>query len=199
MGVVTELRTDRLLLRQWRQSDREPFAALNADPAVMEHFPATLDREQSDGFVDRMHAHLEEHGWGLWAVEVIETGDFIGFVGLWPAGFDPFLTEETIEIGWRLERSAWGHGFASEGARAALRHAFDVLGLAHVVSVTAATNHRSRAVMERIGMTRDVSSDFDHHRLPEGHPLRPHVVYRIGAVDLGGTIDGVDPPGGGDQ
>ena len=183
MGVVTELRTDRVLLRQWRQSDREPFAALNADPVVMEHFPTALDREQSDDFVDRMHAHLEEHGWGLWAVEVIETGAFVGFVGLWPAGFDPFRTEETIEIGWRLAREAWGRGYASEAAREVLRHAFDALGLGQVVSFTAATNTRSRAVMERIGMTRDLSSDFEHPRLPEGHPLRPHVVYRIDAVD----------------
>lgn len=196
---MTQLRTERLLLRQWRLSDREPFAALNADPIVMEYFPSTLDREQSDEFVDRMHAHLEEHGWGLWAVEEVETENFIGFVGLWPAGFEPFREKETIEIGWRLARSAWGRGLATEAAMAVLRHAFDVLGLDQLVSVTTSTNQRSRAVMERIGMSRDVSSDFDHHRLPEGHPLRPHVVYRIDAMDLGGTIDGVGPPEGGGQ
>lgn len=173
------LRTERLLLRQWRDADRQPFAVLNADPEVMEHFPATLTPEQSDEFVDRMRDHLDRRGWGLWAVEVIETGEFIGFVGLWPAGFDPFNSEEQIEIGWRLARSAWGHGFATEAARAALRHAFGVLELSEVVSFTAATNLRSQAVMERLGMSRDRFSDFDHPRIPEGHPLRRHVVYRI--------------------
>src|SRR5665811_911175 len=132
------LRTDRLLLRQWRDDDREPFAAMNADPEVMEHFPATLTPQQSDEFVDRMRDHLERYGWGLWAVEVIDTGEFVGFVGLWPAGFDPFRSEEVIEIGWRLTRSAWGHGYATEAARAALLHAFEVLELSEVVSFTAA-------------------------------------------------------------
>lgn len=173
------LRTERLLMRQWKDSDREPFTAMNADPEVMEHFPATLTPAQSDEFVDRMRDHLERHGWGLWAVEVIETGEFIGFVGLWPAGFDPFRSEEVVEIGWRLTRSTWGQGYATEAARAALRHAFEVVGLSEVVSFTAATNLRSQAVMNRIGMSRDRSSDFDHPRVPEGHPLRPHVVYRI--------------------
>lgn len=152
---------------------------MNADPDVMEHFPAPLTRAQSDEFVDRMRDHLDRHGWGLWAVEVVDTAEFIGFVGLWPAGFDPFLSEEIVEIGWRLTRSAWGHGYATEAARAALRQAFDVLELSEVVSFTAATNLRSQAVMERIGMSRDRSSDFDHPRIPEGHPLRRHVVYRM--------------------
>lgn len=173
------IRTERLLLRQWRDTDRAPFAAMNADPEVMEHFPAPLTPPQSDEFVDRMREHLERHGWGLWAVEVGETRDFIGFVGLWPAGFDPFRSEEIVEIGWRLTRSAWGHGYATEAARGVLRHAFDVLELTEVVSFTAATNVRSQAVMERIGMHRDPSSDFDHPRVPEGHPLRRHVVYRM--------------------
>lgn len=172
-------RTERLLLRQWGGPDREPFAAMNADPEVMEHFPSTLTPQQSDEFFDRMRHHLDRHGWGLWAVEVIEAGEFIGFVGLWPAGFDPFRSEEVVEIGWRLAQSAWGHGYATEAAQAALRHAFDVLELPEVVSSTAATNLRSRAVMERIGMSRDRSSDFDHPLIPEGHPLRRHVVYRI--------------------
>lgn len=177
--IPQNLRTERLLMRQWKDSDREPFTAMNADPEVMEHFPATLTPAQSDEFVDRMRDHLERHGWGLWAVEVIETGEFIGFVGLWPAGFDPFRSEEVVEIGWRLTRSTWGQGYATEAARAALRHAFEVVGLSEVVSFTAATNLRSQAVMNRIGMSRDRSSDFDHPRVPEGHPLRPHVVYRI--------------------
>ena len=175
---MTELRTTRLLLRQWTDADRTPFAALNADPEVMEHFPSTLTRRQSDEFVVRMSEHLDDHGWGLWAVEVVENEEFVGFVGLWPIGSNPFPGEEIIEIGWRLKRSAWGRGYATEAATAVLEHAFDVLGLDEVVSVTAATNRRSVAVMERIGMTRDPASDFEHVRLPEGHPLRPHVVYR---------------------
>ncbi len=182
------LRTERLLLRQWRESDRVPFAAMHADPVVMEHFPSTLTADQSDEFVDRMTTHLDEHGWGLWATEVIDTGEFIGFIGLWPAGFDPFRAEELVEVGWRLTRSAWGNGYATEGARAALAYAFDVLELTEVVSFTSATNVRSRAVMERIGMTRDPAGDFDHPRLPEGHPLRPHVLYRIGH-----TVGSPDP------
>ena len=177
---MTELTTDRLLLRQWQGADKDQFARMNADPIVMEHFPSTLSRQQSDEFVDRMREHLDEHGWGLWAVDVRDTGEFIGFVGLWPAGFDPFMSEELVEIGWRLKESAWGQGYATEAARAALDHAFDVLGLAQVVSFTSLTNVRSQAVMQRIGMARDTSSDFEHPRLPDGHPLKPHVVYRIG-------------------
>jgi RimJ/RimL family protein N-acetyltransferase len=178
---MTELRTPRLLMRQWRDSDRMPFAGMNADPEVMAHFYSPMDAAQSDEFVDRMRTHLEEHGWGLWAVEVIATGEFIGFVGLWPIGFDPFLGRHQREIGWRLKRSAWGHGYAGEAAREALRHAFEDLGWPEVVSFTAVSNVKSQAVMERIGMVRDPSSDFDHPRIPEGHPVRPHVVYRIAA------------------
>ncbi len=176
---MADLRTKRLWLRQWRESDCVPFAAMNADPVVMEHFPSTLTSDQSGEFVDRMTAHLDEHGWGLWATEVVDTGEFIGFIGLWAAGFDPFKSEELVEVGWRLTRSAWGNGYATEGARAALAHAFDVLGLTELVSFTSATNIRSQAVMERIGMTRDPSGDFEHPRLPSDHPLRPHVLYRI--------------------
>lgn len=166
-------------MRQWRESDKAPFAEMNADPVVMEHFSSRPTVEQSDDFVDRMRAHLQDSGWGLWAVEITETGEFIGFVGLWPIGFDPFLGREQREVGWRLKRSAWGHGYASEAAREALRFAFEELGWAEVVSFTAVTNERSRAVMERIGMSRDRSSDFEHPGLPPDSPLRPHVVYRI--------------------
>ena len=181
---MAELKTERLLLRQWRDTDRAPFAAMNVDPEVMEHFHTTLTRGQSDEFVDRMIAQLDEHGWGLWAVEVVATGEFIGFVGLWPIGFDPFLGREQREVGWRLKRSAWGHGYASEAATEALRHAFCELGWDEVVSTTAVTNVRSQAVMARIGMTRDPSSDFDHPNLPIHSPLRPHVVYRVSPSTL---------------
>jgi RimJ/RimL family protein N-acetyltransferase len=180
---MTELTTSRLLLRQWRESDKTPFARMNADPEVMEHFPSVMTIEQSDDFVDRMYTHLAKHGWGLWAVEVLATGEFIGFVGLWPIGFDPFRQREQREIGWRLKRSAWGHGYASEAAATTLEYAFAHLGWPEVVSFTAVGNVRSQAVMTRIGMVRDPSSDFDHPRAPEGHPVRPHVVYRIAAPE----------------
>jgi ribosomal-protein-alanine N-acetyltransferase len=189
---VGDLRTQRLLLRQWREEDRAPFADLNADPVVVEHFPAPLDRAASDALLDRARAHLEEHGWGLWAVEVVEPGPgagtgpggdagprtgFAGFTGLDPVSFRAPFTP-AVEVGWRLARWAWGHGYATEAATAALRTAFDDLGLEEVVSFTATVNTRSRAVMERLGLRRDPAEDFDHPRVPVGSPLRRHVLYR---------------------
>jgi RimJ/RimL family protein N-acetyltransferase len=164
----------RVVLRQWRDSDREPFAALNADPAVMEHFPSTLTREQSDAFVDRIAAAIEERGWGLWAVEVPGVAPFVGFVGL---NVPPFR-DDWVEVGWRLAREHWGHGYASEAAREALRHGFEELGLDEIVSFTVPVNVRSRAVMERIGMTRDPARDFDHPNVDVPH-LKRHVLYAI--------------------
>lgn len=170
--------TERLLLREWREDDLEPFAALNADPVVMEHFPSTLTREASDALVDRINAHFAEHGYGLWALEVGDTGEFIGFTGLawqtYPAHFTP-----AVEVGWRLQRSAWGHGYASEAARAALAVGFENAGLDEIVSLTAVTNVRSQRVMQRIGMTRDPADDFLHPNVPDGHRVQPHVLYRI--------------------
>ena len=173
-----ELRTERLLLRGWRPEDREPFAALNADEEVRRHFPSTLDRATSDAEADRHAAALEERGWGLWAVEVVGGDAFIGFIGLAPA---PALAPcaPAVEIGWRLARRAWGRGYAPEGATAVLAHAFEVLGLEEVVSFTAVANAPSRRVMEKIGMTRDPSDDFDHLAVPVGSPLRRHVLYRL--------------------
>jgi ribosomal-protein-alanine N-acetyltransferase len=170
--------TERLLLRGWRDDDREPFAALNADPAVMEHFPAPMTRAESDAFVDRIVAQHDEHGWGLWAVEVRATGRFIGFTGLAVPRFEAHFTP-AVEVGWRLARDAWGSGYASEAARAAVAFGFDELGLEQIVSFTAVGNLRSRAVMGRIGMTHDPADDFDHPALPEGHALRRHVLYRL--------------------
>ena len=171
------LRTDRLLLRRWRDGDRAPFAALNADPAVMEYFPSPLKRADSDAFVDRIEAGFEERGYGLWALEVEQTGEFIGFTGLSVPRFEaPFMP--AVEIGWRLARSAWGHGYATEASTEVLRYAFSDLALAEVVSFTSVGNARSRAVMERIGMTHDPADDFDHPLLPHGSPLRRHVLYR---------------------
>lgn len=175
-------RTPRLLLRPWRESDRAPFAALNADPEVMEHFPSVLDRAASDALVDRVAAHFAEHGYGLFAVEVPGRAPFVGFVGLLKVGFEAHFTP-AVEIGWRLARAAWGHGYATEAAREACRIAFEELRLPELVSFTVPANRRSRAVMERIGMTHDPADDFDHPKLPEGHPLRRHVLYRLAASD----------------
>src|SRR5690606_13074652 len=127
------LRTERLVLRRWRDEDRDPFAALNADPVVMEHYPATLSRAESDAFVDRVEAHLDEAGWGLWAVEVAESGDFAGYVGLWPASFEAHFTP-AVEVGWRLARAHWGRGYATEAARAAVADGFARVGLEEIVS-----------------------------------------------------------------
>lgn len=172
-----ELRTPRLRLRRWRGEDREPFAMLNADPAVMEHFPATLDRSASDALIDSIEAGFERHGFGLWALEPREGGELLGFTGLAVPAFEAHFTP-AVEIGWRLARPAWGYGYATEAARAALAYGFEQVGLEQVVSFTAAENARSRAVMERLGMTRDPAEDFDHPSLPSGHPLERHVLYR---------------------
>jgi RimJ/RimL family protein N-acetyltransferase len=175
---MTELTTDRLLMRQWRDSDREPFAALNADPAVMEHFPAPQTREMSDALIDRNIPAIDERGWGLWALEVRETGEFIGFTGLSVPSFEAHFMP-AVEIGWRLAKGAWGNGYATEAARASLAHGFGPAGLDEIVSFTATTNLPSQRVMQRIGMTHDEAGDFDHVRLPAGHRLQRHVLYRI--------------------
>jgi RimJ/RimL family protein N-acetyltransferase len=176
--AAAEIRTERLLLRSWRQGDREPFAALNADPKVMAFFPAPLSRAESDALMERIQAGIETRGWGFWALEVPGQHPFIGFVGLSvPEGLpcSPY-----VEIGWRLARAHWGRGYASEAARAALRFGFERLGLPEIVAFTAEGNRRSRALMERIGMRRDEGGDFEHPRVPVGHPLRWHVLYRAG-------------------
>jgi RimJ/RimL family protein N-acetyltransferase len=179
------LSTERLLLRPWRPEDREPFARLNADPRVMEYFPAVLTREESDAGADRIHDHFARRGWGFWAVEIAGVTPFAGFIGLGTPRFEAHFTPCT-EIGWRLAAEFWGKGYASEGARAALAFGFDRLGLTEIVSFTAVSNARSRRVMERIGMVRDVSGDFDHPNVPVGSPVRPHVLYRATSGDNGG-------------
>ncbi|TDD44430.1 N-acetyltransferase [Kribbella antibiotica] len=175
---MPDLTTDRLVLRQWRDSDREPFAALNADPAVMEHFPNVVSRQDSDALIDRASAAIAEHGWGLWAVEVRETGEFIGFTGLSIPTFEAVFLPG-VEIGWRLAKGAWGNGYAPEAARAALAYGFGPAGLQEILSFTATTNLPSQRVMQKIGMIRDEAGDFDHPRLPAGHRLQRHVLYRI--------------------
>jgi RimJ/RimL family protein N-acetyltransferase len=176
--VEPEVRTERLLLRGWRETDRAPFAALNADPAVVEHLAGPIDRAASDAFADRIAAHWATHGWGLWAVEVPNVAPFIGYVGLWPL---PLALNPPVEIGWRLAAAHWGHGYATEAARACLAVAFDSLNLSRLHSITVPQNRRSIAVMERIGMTRVPDGDFDHPRVdPATHPhLVRHVLYRL--------------------
>ncbi|MFI5711974.1 GNAT family N-acetyltransferase [Kribbella sp. NPDC051620] len=173
------LTTDRLLIRPWKDSDYEPFAALNADPAVMEYFPSTMTRAESDAMVDRISAAIDERGFGFWAVEVRETGQFIGMTGLSVPSFEAPFETPCVEIGWRLAKDAWGNGYATEAARASLAYGFGEAGLDEVISFTATTNKPSQRVMERIGMTHDPADDFDHPRLPDGHPLQRHVFYRI--------------------
>jgi len=173
-----ELRTGRLLLRQWRDEDLEPFAAMNADSRVMEFFPTMLTRDQSDDFARRIREKQAEQGWGLWAVEVPGVASFVGFVGLLVPTFEAHFTP-CVEIGWRLAADHWGQGYATEGARAALDCGFTQAGLDEIVSMTVPANLRSRHVMEKLGLTRDPADDFDHPRMPEGHPLKRHVLYRL--------------------
>lgn len=175
------MQTARLLLRRWLPADREPFARINADPRVMEFYPAPLTREQSDAAVDRIEAHFARHGFGLWAAEFRASGRFLGYIGLAVPPFHAHFTP-CVEIGWRLAADYWGHGLATEGAHAVLHHAFHQLSLPEVVSFTTPANLRSIRVMEKLGMTRNPADDFDHPNLPEGLPLRRHVLYRKLAI-----------------
>lgn len=171
------LRTERLVLRPWREEDFEPFVRLNADAVVMEHFPAPLDRAQSDALGRRIQTGIERDGYGLWAVEAPEI-PFAGYVGLAAPRFEAHFTP-AVEVGWRLAREAWGRGWATEGARAAIAYGFDTLGLPEIVSFTAPQNTRSRRVMEKLGMSHDPADDFDHPAMLEDDRLRRHVLYRL--------------------
>jgi RimJ/RimL family protein N-acetyltransferase len=173
--------TERLILRQWRPEDVPVFADMNEDPEVMKYFPGPLTRQQSAGWAENCRQLLEKQGWGLWAVEVRESAEFIGFVGLHRPTIDlPF--NPCVEIGWRLKRSAWGNGYATEAAKACLRTGFEHIELQEIVSFTAIVNTPSSAVMERIGMTRDADC-FEHPSVPPGHLLREHCVYRLSLSD----------------
>jgi RimJ/RimL family protein N-acetyltransferase len=172
------LATARLTLRRWRTSDRAPFQTLNADPRVMEFFPALLTPQESDDLIARIEQHFDQHGFGVYAAELVETQAFIGFIGLNIPSFEaPFMP--AVEIGWRLAHGYWGRGLATEGARAVVQYAFETLQLPSLVSFTVPANLRSRRVMEKIGMVHNPDDDFDHPSLPEGHPMRRHVLYRL--------------------
>jgi RimJ/RimL family protein N-acetyltransferase len=187
MNSAPELRTDRLYLRRWCATDREPFAALNADLRVMEYFPAVLPREESDALAERIDSHFEQYGFGLWAIEIADVTPFAGFIGLSVPRFESHFTP-CVEIGWRVAAEYWSCGYATEGARVVLAFGFEQLRLTEIVSFTAPSNLRSRRVMERLGMTCNPADDFDYPGLPEGHPLRRHVLYRIGRPEVASDL-----------
>ena len=173
------IETERLLLRSWRDTDIDPLHAISSDPVVMEHFPRPSTWEETADLVVRHRGNLAWGRPGLFAVETLDRpGTLIGFVGLASPRFEARFTP-CVEVGWRLASTTWGHGYATEAARAAVQHGFGVLGLEEIVSFTATTNERSQAVMRRLGMTHDPREDFDHPSVPVGSPLRRHVLYRL--------------------
>ena len=176
-ALPIEFNTPRLAFRVWQDRHRDPFAEMNVDPEVMRYFPAPLSTEQTNAGVDIWLSHFHQQGWSNWAVELLSSGEFMGFIGLSePRRHLPF--SPCVEIGWRLKRSTWGHGYATEGARECLRVGFERLGLEEIVSFTTMTNLPSVAVMKRIGM-RNANADFEHPAVPAGHPLRPHCLYKM--------------------
>lgn len=184
---IAELQTARLRLRDWRPSHLPLFAALNADPRVIEHFSQVLSREQSDLVAERIVSQLHSQGWGLWAAEVAATDAFIGFVGLNRPSFQAHFTP-AVEVGWRLAHQYWGRGYATEAAGTVLGFGFDSLGLPEIVSFTSVDNQRSRRVMEKLGMRHHPQDDFDHPGVPEGHRLRRHVLYRLTSAEFKGLV-----------
>lgn len=183
------LRSERLLLRRWRASDAEALAALNVDPQVVEFLPGPLTRAQSDALLLRLEQHFDKHGFGLWAVELPGQVPLIGWVGLLVPRFETAFTP-CVEVGWRLFPAFWGQGYATEGARLALRYGFETLGLPEILSFTVPANLRSRRVMERLGMCHDEAGAFEHPLMPEGHALRPHVLYRLSRERWQGGLKG---------
>jgi RimJ/RimL family protein N-acetyltransferase len=179
------IETARLRLRDWCDQDREPFHRINSDPRVMEYFPAPLTREESDTLIDRIEAHQAQHGFTFFAAELLHTAQFIGFIGMVYTPFEAPFTP-CVEIGWRLGAEFWGQGLATEGAQAVLQLGFDELKLPEIVALTVPANRRSRRVMEKLGMTCNAADDFEHPRLPPGHPLRTHVLYRVRAAQCSG-------------
>lgn len=175
---MTALKTERLILRPWCEQDLEPLVKLNSDPRVMQYLPAPLTREESVARLEVYTQHIQNFGWGLWAVSLPEIAAFIGWIGLWPIGFEAHFTP-AIEVGWRLLPEFWGHGYATEGASAAIQYGFEILMLKEIISITVPANIRSRRVMEKLGMHHDPKEDFNHPKFPEDHRLKRHVLYRI--------------------
>lgn len=178
MPKATVITTERLVLRPWKETDFTPFAAMNADPKVREYFPSILTRQESDESATVISEIIEKTGWGFWAVSAPGVADFIGFIGLQPVPYEAHFTP-AVEIGWRLAQEFWGKGYATEGAFATLQYGFETLKLAEIVSLTAVSNVPSRNVMQKIGMQRTPDDDFDHPKVPIGHKLRRHVLYRL--------------------
>lgn len=190
MDLPRELRTDRLLLRRWVDADRTAFASLNADPQIMEHFPVVLGPQASNALADRIERHFDDHGFGLWAIEIPGVVPFAGFVGLSIPKFQAHFTP-CVEVGWRLAADQWGHGYATEAASRAVAFGFEQLHLTEIVSFTTPANYRSRRVMERIGMVHDPRDDFDHPDVPER--FRRHVLYRIKSTRLPNRLHPTPP------
>lgn len=186
------LQTDRLILRDWRDADFEPWVEMNQDPVAMAFFPALYDRERCAASMAKIRDHLAREGFGLWAVERIGGPAFLGFVGLKRVEFTARFAP-AIEIGWRLARACWGQGYATEAGRACLHFAFGALGLSEVVAMLVPANRRSAHVAERLGMWRDPHGDFMHPQLTRdaisvgGHALQPHALYRIDRATWGQT------------
>lgn len=180
--------TERLILRSWQESDLAPFAAMNADPRVMEFFPRLMDREGSDALAARLDKHEKENGFTFWAVEIPGVAEFAGFIGLIRTPFEAHFTP-CVEIGWRLAAEFHGKGYATEGAKAALTYGFNELALPEIYSFTALPNKNSWRVMEKIGMER--TGEFDHPKIEEGHALRRHVLYVKRKIKSETTIDSI--------
>lgn len=172
------IKTERLIMRPWKEEDFDSFARLNADPRVMEFFPGVLTQDESDQFAKRICIAMKQQGWGLWAVSIPDNADFIGYIGLAPVNFAADFTP-AVEVGWRLAYDFWNKGYATEGAQAALKYGFETLQMDEIVSFTAIQNKRSQNVMEKIGMTHYPEEDFDHPKLSDGHWLKRHVLYRL--------------------
>ena len=172
---VNQIKTNRLMLRQWQKSDRKPFAQLNADPAVMKYYPNTLNREQSDAMFDKLSNIIVRQGWGFWAVELLDEEQFIGFVGLHKPDYNLPVSPCT-EVGWRLAKEYWGNGYATEAANAALNFAFTQLDLSEVYSFTSIINQRSERLMQRLGLI-NTHNNFNHPMILNNLRLREHVLY----------------------
>lgn len=180
LAAMDFIETERLVLRRWKESDIAPFAEMNADPVVMEHFPSLRSAQESKEMVENIEMHFDRHKFGLWAAELkgAKTGEFIGFIGLQNVYFQAPFTP-AVEVGWRLAHKYWGRGLAPEGALAAISDLFERMNIGEIVAMTTTTNKNSMRVMEKIGMTRNIIDDFEHPRIPEGHLLRRHVLYRL--------------------